>query len=53
VRDFVTPELKTNKTYFYTLKSRWKRNGVLVETTREVPVSRGARVVVDLFGSER
>jgi uncharacterized protein (TIGR03000 family) len=52
VRDFVTPELKPNKNYFYTLKARWMQDGKPVERTRQVRVAPGAQARVDFFRPE-
>jgi uncharacterized protein (TIGR03000 family) len=49
VRDFITPELKPDKNYFYMLRARWMEDGHSVERTRRIPVSPGARVTVDFF----
>lgn len=47
-RDFVTPELKQDKAYFYTLKARWTDdNGKAVERTKRVQVRPGAHIMVD------
>ena len=47
-RDFVTPELKQDKDYFYTLKARWTDdNGKAVERTKRVKVRPNARIMVD------
>jgi uncharacterized protein (TIGR03000 family) len=47
-RDFVTPELKQDKNYFYTLKARWTDDdGKAVERTKRVQVRPGARIMVD------
>jgi uncharacterized protein (TIGR03000 family) len=47
-RDFVSPELKEDKDYFYTLKARWTdQNGKEVERTQRVTVHRGAQAQVD------
>jgi uncharacterized protein (TIGR03000 family) len=47
-REFVTPELKQDKSYFYTLKARWTDgDGKAVERTRRVQVRPGAHVMVD------
>jgi len=47
MRDFVTPELKQDKDYFYTLKARWMEDGKAVERTKRVKVRPGANVMVD------
>jgi uncharacterized protein (TIGR03000 family) len=49
-RDFVTPELKTDKDYVYTLKARWTDpEGKSVEQTRRVKVHAGTHAMVDFF----
>jgi uncharacterized protein (TIGR03000 family) len=48
-REFLTPELKDGKSYFYTIKARWTQNGQPVEQTRRVKVAPGAHVMVDFY----
>jgi uncharacterized protein (TIGR03000 family) len=49
-RDFVTPELKGDKDYFYTLKARWTdQDGKQVEQTRRVKVHANSHAMVDFF----
>jgi uncharacterized protein (TIGR03000 family) len=50
-REFVTPELKQDKDYFYTLKARWNQNGEQTEKTRRVRVRPGSRVTIDFFSA--
>jgi uncharacterized protein (TIGR03000 family) len=52
VRDFVTPELKQGKNYFYTIKARWMQDGKPMERTRRVRVSPGAQTRVDFLRPE-
>jgi uncharacterized protein (TIGR03000 family) len=48
-REFVTPDLKQNQDYFYTVKARWMQNGEQTEKTRRVRVHPGSQVTVDFF----
>jgi len=53
-RDFVTPELKGDKDYFYTLKARWTdQDGKQVERTRRVKVHANAHAMVDFFRNDQ
>jgi uncharacterized protein (TIGR03000 family) len=47
-RAFVTPELKQDKDYFYTLKARWMGDdGKPIERTKRVKVHAGGQTMVD------
>jgi len=47
-RAFVTPELKQDKDYFYTLKARWMGgDGKAIERTKRVKVHAGGQIMVD------
>jgi uncharacterized protein (TIGR03000 family) len=45
-RAFVSPPLAPGKQYLYEVRARWTENGQVVEQTRSVVVSAGARLIV-------
>jgi uncharacterized protein (TIGR03000 family) len=47
-RLFITPPLQAGKKYHYDLLARWKEDGKTVEQKRQVEVSGGTTVRVDL-----
>jgi uncharacterized protein (TIGR03000 family) len=52
-RAFTTPPLKQGRTFHYTVRARWTKNGTPVEQTRRIAVKAGARVRVDFTSPPR
>jgi uncharacterized protein (TIGR02246 family) len=48
-RVFLTPPLEVGEKYSYELRARWQEGGKVVERTRKIKVSAGARVRVDFL----
>ena len=46
-RDYVTPELPSDKTYTYKVKVRWTQDGQPVEREREIKVRRNETTTAD------